>query len=204
MLTGRALLELWEAGSGQTPFARGLLLLGISLPEDERATMLDLTIGERNGRLLALRSRWFGDRAESTVACPQCGTQLEMGIDFGAFLGTVPVQASTGVRLRDLAEAVALGPGRGEELLASRAPAGWEESDPLALMKLAASCPDCGRTEEHIFDPVAFLWREVEARAVRLMQDVHRLALAYGWTEETVLALGPRRRQLYLRMTGAG
>ena len=33
-----------------------------------------------------------------------------------------------------------------------------------------------------------------------LIDDVHRLAAAYGWSERDILALGPQRRAAYLEL----
>jgi hypothetical protein len=76
------------------------------------------------------------------------------------------------------------------------------EADPQADVRLAVTCPSCGATWEVPFDPGSFLWSEVEAWARRTVLEVHQLAAAYGWTEADVLALGPRRRQAYLELTG--
>jgi hypothetical protein len=46
----------------------------------------------------------------------------------------------------------------------------------------------------------ALLWVEVEAGAIALVQDVHLLAAAYGWSEAEVLGLGPARRRAYLEL----
>jgi hypothetical protein len=74
------------------------------------------------------------------------------------------------------------------------------EVDPQADVQFNIACPSCGANWLAPFDIVAFLWSEVEAWACRLLQDIHALAAAYGWTERDVLALSPLRRQLYLEL----
>jgi hypothetical protein len=44
----------------------------------------------------------------------------------------------------------------------------------------------------------AFVWEEIEACAARLLDDVHVLARAYGWSERAILALPEMRRAAYL------
>ncbi len=73
-------------------------------------------------------------------------------------------------------------------------------ADPAADLAIALRCPACEQTWEESLDVAAFLWREVEAQAQRLMLQVDVLARAYGWTESEVLALGERRRGLYAEM----
>ena len=74
------------------------------------------------------------------------------------------------------------------------------ELDPQADVQLDLTCPACGHGWYVIFDIVAFCWSEVCAAAKRLLQEVHILALAYGWREADILSMGNIRRQFYLEM----
>jgi hypothetical protein len=72
------------------------------------------------------------------------------------------------------------------------------EEDPLAELELALSCPDCGGAWNVPLDLPAYLWSEVDGWARRTLDQLHGLALAYGWTEGETLSLPPRRRRAYL------
>lgn len=72
------------------------------------------------------------------------------------------------------------------------------EADPLADVELALACPSCGHAWAEALDLAAFVWAEFMAWAPRLLQDVHRLASAYGWSEQAVLGMSAWRRQQYL------
>lgn len=74
------------------------------------------------------------------------------------------------------------------------------DADPLALLQVALTCPQCGHCWEPIVDIVPFFWSEIASWANRLLRDVHLLASAYGWCEAEILALSPARRQAYLDM----
>ncbi|MCS6825312.1 MAG: hypothetical protein NZ553_01725 [Caldilinea sp.] len=76
------------------------------------------------------------------------------------------------------------------------------EADPQADVQLALTCPACAHAWQAPFDIVAFFWSEVDAWAKRTLREVHALASAYGWREADILALSPRRRQLYLDLVG--
>lgn len=76
-------------------------------------------------------------------------------------------------------------------------------ADPHAEIRLPLQCPACGHEWEETFDIASFIWEEIEARARRLLFDVHTLASAYGWSEAEILSLGGRRRALYLEMVRA-
>ncbi len=76
------------------------------------------------------------------------------------------------------------------------------QADPQAEIRLGISCPLCGHQWHEVFDILSFFWSEIDAWARRLLYQVHKLASAYGWHERDILALSPRRRQLYLEMVG--
>ena len=74
------------------------------------------------------------------------------------------------------------------------------KADPQADVELAVSCTACGHRWRVVFDIVSFFWSEIDAWAGRILREVHTLASAYRWGERDILALSPRRRQLYLEM----
>jgi hypothetical protein len=74
------------------------------------------------------------------------------------------------------------------------------EADAMTDVQILLECPQCEHSWTEQFDIAAYLWREVDDRARRLLQDVHVLALHYGWCESEILALSDLRRQFYLRM----
>jgi hypothetical protein len=72
------------------------------------------------------------------------------------------------------------------------------EADPQADVQLDLACPQCEHRWQSPFDIVSFFWSEINALALRLLNEVHALATAYGWSEAAILALAPARRQAYL------
>jgi hypothetical protein len=76
-------------------------------------------------------------------------------------------------------------------------------ADPMAEVTFSFSCPACSNAGNAALDIVAFIWEEIEARAKRLLFEIHRLASAYGWTEREILGLSEHRRALYVEMLHA-
>lgn len=70
--------------------------------------------------------------------------------------------------------------------------------DPQAETVFELRCPDCEETWCCDLDVPGFLWQELRAHALSLLDDIHTLACAYNWSESEILALGPVRRQSYL------
>ena len=71
-------------------------------------------------------------------------------------------------------------------------------ADPMAEIAFDFDCPGCGTAFREDLDLAAFLWKEIEVEAKRLLFEVHTLASAYGWREHEVLALSSARRAYYL------
>lgn len=67
-----------------------------------------------------------------------------------------------------------------------------------AELLLELRCAACGHGWSQPFDILNFLWSELSRHAKRLLQEVHTLAWAYGWSEGDILAMSPARRQVYL------
>lgn len=74
------------------------------------------------------------------------------------------------------------------------------ELDPQGDVQLALSCPLCSHRWDAPLDIVSFVWSEIHTWVVRLLHDVHALALAYSWRESDILAMSPWRRQAYLEL----
>ena len=75
--------------------------------------------------------------------------------------------------------------------------------DPQAEIQLEATCPACGQHFSVLFDTASYLLAELEARAWRLLSEVHLLALHYHWSEKDILAMPAKRRERYLDLIAA-
>jgi len=81
MLSAAALLDVWEWGEARSPFGRGAALVAASSPELTVEALAVLSIGEREERLLAIRTRLFGPTVTGLVVCPHCGVRVEIEFD---------------------------------------------------------------------------------------------------------------------------
>lgn len=88
-----------------------------------------------------------------------------------------------------------------------RLPAEWLDGveaaftarDPLNMLEAGAQCPSCGAGSAIQLDLEAVILDMLAREQRRVMEDVHRLARAYHWSEGEVLAIPPRRRAFYLQ-----
>lgn len=220
--TGR-LLGAWEQGQTQHPLHRALTLLRAGTPELTIDSLASLPVGERDWRLIELRRRIFGSRFDAVAACPGCGEKLELGFSAAELpeRGNPPLTIevmvdgrNVAVRLpntADLLEVASEAPERrvpallarcaGEELSGSAAETvqlKMAEIDPAAGIELDLTCPGCDHHWTGFFDIASYLWTELNDYAARLLRETHTLARAYSWNEADILALSPRRRQVYL------
>ena len=75
-----------------------------------------------------------------------------------------------------------------------------EDFDPRTVVAARLACPACGHQTRSVFEPVSYLWTELEMSARRIQEEVHVLARTYGWTEDHILAMSETRRRAYLEM----
>ncbi len=99
--------------------------------------------------------------------------------------------------------------------LASKLPAAWAETqipeeaalaisremesrDPLIHFSLRVTCPSCQEEHPHTIDLQDLALDSLRQVQRRLLDDIHRLALNYHWSEADIAALPPWRRAHYL------
>src|SRR5512132_3467594 len=75
------LLAVWECGLGQSLVQRALWLLSAACPDMSLDALAQLSIGQRDARLLELREWLFGSSLVSVAVCPRCREQLELAFD---------------------------------------------------------------------------------------------------------------------------
>src|SRR5690349_3845088 len=80
-LPAAELLDVWEAGQGQSPVGRALALLATACPDRSTAQLAALPIGRRDAELLTLRERLFGSRVDGLATCASCGERLDVNFD---------------------------------------------------------------------------------------------------------------------------
>ena len=79
-LTSQQILTIYEAGLGQHPVERALtILLHASGGESQRA-LAELSLGERDRRLLHLREQTFGSALDACAECSACGERVEFSL----------------------------------------------------------------------------------------------------------------------------
>jgi hypothetical protein len=233
VLSSSDFLDLWDRGFHLHPLDQGLLVLGAALPNESYESLADWPFGRRNGALAQLGLRCFGPKPEAWTKCTQCGEKLEVEVDLrnlaneAVALGRSEPIVINGrsFRLptsRDLALAAQEADERSAAIQLAKSCAmeggdaplwsdedlddvgeGMALADPLAEVTFHFTCPECGNEDNAALDIASFVWAEIEARAKRLLFEIHRLASAYGWSEREILSLSERRRALYLDMVEA-
>lgn len=242
-LSEAELLDVWEQGRSLPPVQQALLALAAASPGSSPEELADLPVGQRDGRLLALRERTFGPTLSGVVTCPNHGERLELAFTVDDILVQSEVEpgpnlsvARNGydvhfrlpnsrdmmaVRQHDSVEdarrtllrrclvtvrhgdeniPVEEFPDHVFDQVATAVAEEMEKADPQASTRLHIICPVCDHQWEAPFDIVPYFWAELDARARRVLQEIHILASSYGWSEVEILALSPARRRLYLEV----
>lgn len=236
------LLDVWEQGREKSSVQRALLLLTVGNDSASNEALVNLSIGQRDARLLTLREQLFGSQLISMVLCPKCTEQLELNFSVDDIriesevpdediIGTVNSVEVDGYqiqfRLPNSADLLALSSVEVElvqrQVLLERCLLSVKQTgttkaidvlpsssinfiieqmarlDPQAEVSVDLSCPACQHMWLATFDIVSFLWSELDAWALRTLNEVHLLASTYSWREADILALTPWRRQFYLQ-----
>lgn len=220
------ILELTERVAGLGPARRALLALAAAYPEHAPEAIAATPLSARDRALLVARALMLGAAMTARDQCDACGEAIELTLTAEAIglaeadepfppapAGRIgPADAPLAIRAVTagdvaaaetapdtataraiLAARVAPGADTAEELDAA-----LEALDPTAEVEIALACPACGETTLRAFDAAAFFWRELEARAPRILREVAELARVYHWTEQDILAMSPARRAFYL------
>lgn len=222
------LLALWEHGERRHPLDRALLLYAFAAPGTPSQALADAPLGTCNAALMRWRQAVFGTRLSVWAACPACGERMEFELDSTQLPPMSPAPAAVEVAgqrfrcpsSRDLAQiagytdvnqaanrllqACAESDLRlpSDELalghLREAVEDAIETADPWADLSVLFQCPACEHRGEACFDVARYVWEDIDARARHLLNDVHLLAQAYGWSEPQILALSDTRRAAYL------
>jgi hypothetical protein len=86
------------------------------------------------------------------------------------------VESSTGDWLEELEEAI-------------------EEAAPVLDLDIDTRCPECGAPQRLRFDVQFYLLRALEQERGRMLREIHRIASAYGWSMQEILALERSERR---------
>ena len=237
-LSAEAVLAIWERSPVDDAVRGPLTILAQAYPELSEDDLLEMSVGERDSRLLQLREQLFGETLEGFADCPRCAERLEFSIAAGDIRDVarsgIPEQ-SLDIRTGDL-DARLRPPNshdlldvqrcadpdqaarlmfercveqltyRGRPLLPGDAPdevltvVGEQLSrqQGLADFDLEIQCSICGHRWEAPLDIASFFGRELNRLAGQLLDQVHTLATAYGWSEKAILGMHPQRRWAYL------
>lgn len=227
--TGAAwLLDAWSAAAAVPPAARGAAVLASAAPEPGWDAVLDLPLGTAAALAAQLCASVFGDVVDTELRCDGCGTRLEVAVPLHALpapadQGPMVVAGALRVRsptTRDLlavrdagdparallarcvrhADGAAFDPDGADPAILAGLDAAAESLAGSAATVLRTRCPECAAELSAAVDVAALLWERVATAAAALLAEVAELAMAFGWTEDAVLALPAGRRAAYLRL----
>ena len=177
--------------------------LEFAVPVDALAARLDsqppadIITWERNGQLYRLRPITTDDLlacldvpeldAAQELLLSLCLEKSPVGASIPQAGGSIQPPAATPDMLGDHAEVLQR----------------FEQLHGAAELSCAIDCPGCASRQVLDLDLARFVWAEVRTAARRLLADIHDLASAYGWTEQSIASMSPARRGAYLGLISA-
>src|ERR1051325_10081530 len=93
-LSAAQLLDAWERGLAESACRRSIPVLAVACPDYSPDALAELSIGERDRRLLTLRQWTFGSQLASVANCSSCGEDLEWTIDAADLHCEIPVESA--------------------------------------------------------------------------------------------------------------
>ena len=185
-----------------------------------------LPLAEWESEVLGLREATIGPNVEAELVCPACGSANLLMFklaDLPREVAPTPEAAPLALRALtagDIADLEASGRtgaaalvfllaragGLDEAAAAARLagpdrPALTEALESLAsglALDLATRCVECAADITAPFDVAAFVDAELAERALRLLDEIHLIAVTYHWSEADILDLPHHRRQDYI------
>ena len=74
---------------------------------------------------------------------------------------------------------------------------------PVLDLDLDAQCPECGGKQAVHFDLQSYLLRSISQERKKIAHEIHRLAVAYGWSLNEILSLPRSLRQTFMELIEA-
>lgn len=137
-LAASELLSVWESGRTRRPVDRALLMLRTICPELPEDALAELSVGQRDARLLAAHAAMFGERLDGAAACPHCGERLEFSISVADLQQDSASSAGTPIMVEEGGLRLSVRPPDSRDV-AAIAPAGSvEEARRLLLQRCVA------------------------------------------------------------------
>jgi hypothetical protein len=222
-LSAEQLLNAWELGLGAGAVDQAILYLEAAGIE---AGLLG--VGAADRQLLRLRAQVLGPCVSAAAHCAGCGQVVEFELpaevqdaaeaSAGEYIleqerytvhFRLPTMADASAAAASPDAAAALDVLRTKCIAAAHdLPEGVLAAVGSRMSELAAAgeivlelrCPACAHTESVAFDAASFVTREFDLLARRTLAEVGALARSYGWSEQDILAMSPRRRRKYLEL----
>lgn len=221
------ILHGWSGSRRDPLYERAARLLDQLALTSSAAT---LPLGKRDLHLLQARRLIAPGPIECEVECPKCSEALELVVPVASleqmFIEPAPVSVELGeglvevrpVETTDLRRVSASSDADGARALAesvadrrelepsevSTVLAALPDTDPFAWLSVPITCPDCAHRWESAFSLLQFVADDLDRWTRTLLDDVHHLARAYGWTEAEILSIPAARRQQYLERIQRG
>lgn len=176
-LNDNDLLRLWEQGRTMPIQHRAVAILVCGNPESTWDKLVELTVGERDRRLIRLRELTFGPSVNGLALCRHCHEQMELTLDTRELIQPVSVEKPSPVFVADMqsditlrspttADLLTLDPGQSldqarRQLIRQCVVAGDKEDQGVRPQMLSDEVIDALPTQVPASDPMAEVYLDV-------------------------------------------
>ena len=170
-LAASELLSLWESGRTLHRVDRALAMLRATCPELPDHALAELSVGQRDARLIEAQAAMFGERLDGVAACPHCGERLEFEIDLADLPRESAPSAGAPITIEDGGLRLSVRPPDSSDLSAIAAARSVEDGRRLLLQRCVAVDGGTGGNTDVallpavVLDRISALLSEREAQA---------------------------------------
>jgi hypothetical protein len=191
-----------------------------------------LVTADRDRVIAQLYLSVYGSKVESTLTCMNCAKQYDIdfslhdllnhcAIEAGLSLANGTYELEPTVRFRlptgeDELLIEGFSPEKAEKVLMERCilsntPESLSDSvqkrmaeiAPVLNMEMEAICPECGHTQQVLFDMQSFFLMKLKQERPQLLREIHLIASHYHWSHQEILTLPRKIRKQYVSLIEA-
>ena len=227
---GRAAADLEADFAAPRPHLVTALLHACAIPPATPAECWGMAAGDRVAGVLAISAASGHPVLEAVPPCAGCGVRLEVPLPVADLLklheaagapprvraGGAVLRRATGMdqaswwaagwsgadqALRGMLATLIVEPEAGAAAVdLAEADEALAEAEPLVAFRVELACPECGMEQSVPVDLQELALAVLRRAQHGLIDEVHRIARAYHWTEDRVAALPAWRRARYLAL----
>jgi len=224
------ILNIWEQLIPKNNLVNAVIIVHSTLKTGQLEQYYDWSLEKLDAYLYNLRCQIFGNDFLNISSCPSCKESLEWSFEFGQLglpdyedtqksytfkyeLATVEyrlpntedlLKSKSGFDGQTCILSVIEGNKRSlsdlsDDLLVNLQKE-IEHNSLYTTLSFELSCDACNHKWNEPFEIVPYFIKEIDAYSQKLLNQVHLMSSVYGWEENNIIEMNPKKRNYYLNL----